>query len=311
MVITIVFFGTSEFAVPILQSLASDSRFTVSLVVTQPDRPAGRGQRLMPPPVKKTAQEMGLPVFQPESLRAPGSRERLEQVVADIYVVAAYGEILPKSILRLPLRGAVNVHPSLLPRYRGASPVQAAILNGDEETGITIIEMTARMDAGPILAQIRVPIAPRETAGELLARLAVLASQTLPDLVERYARGDIVPIPQDETQASYTRPLTKEDARIDWSKPGEEIERLVRAMQPWPRAWTMVDGRRLIVTSLDISHGDYILAPGQIHVDQDRLLVGTGSVPVILQEVVPEGRKSLSAIDWWRGARLTPDARFT
>lgn len=311
MAITLVFFGTSEFAVPILRSLASDSRFTVSLVVTQPDRPAGRGQRLMPPPVKKAAQELGLPVFQPDSVRAPGSRERLEQVPADVYVVAAYGEILPKAILRLPLRGAVNVHPSLLPRYRGASPVQAAILNGDEETGITVIEMTARMDAGPILAQIRVPIGPRETAGELLARLAMLASQALPDLLERYARGEIVPMPQDETQASYTRPLRKEDARIDWGKPADEIERLVRAMQPWPRAWTMVDGRRLIVAALDISREHSKLTPGQIQVNRDRLLVGTGTVPVILREVVPEGRKSLSGIDWWRGARLSQHARFT
>jgi len=311
MPVTIVFFGTSEFAVPILQALAGDPRFTVRLVVTQPDRPAGRGQRLTASPVKRVAQELGLPVYQPESLRSPESRKRLERVPADLYVVAAYGEILPKAILRLPQRGAVNVHPSLLPKYRGASPVQAVILNGDEETGITVIEMTARMDAGPILAQYRVPVLPRETAGELSARLAALAAEQLPDLLDRYVRGEIVPIPQDEAQASYTRPLTKADARIDWSRPAEEIERLVRAMQPWPRAWTMVDGRRLVVLCLDISSQEQKLAPGQIRIDPTRLLVGTGTHPVILIEVIPEGRKPTSGIDWWRGARLPHDARFT
>lgn len=311
MPVTIVFFGTSEFAVPILQALAGDPRFTVRLVVTQPDRPAGRGQRLTAPPVKHAAQELGLPVYQPESLRSPESRERLERVPADLYVVAAYGEILPKAVLRLPQRGAVNVHPSLLPKYRGASPVQAVILNGDEETGITVIEMTARMDAGPILAQYRVPVLPRETAGELSARLAALAAERLPALLDRYVRGEIVPIPQDEAQASYTRPLTKADARIDWSRPAEEIERLVRAMQPWPRAWTMVDGRRLLVLRLDISLEEHKLRPGQIHTDSTRLLVGTGTHPVDLVEVIPEGRKPTSGIDWWRGARLPHDARFT
>lgn len=310
MVLGIVFFGTADFAVPILRALAGDPRFVVRLLVTQPDRSAGRGQRPSAPPVKRVGLELGLEVWQPESLRLPESRRRLEGEVADLYVVAAYGEILPRALLRLPRSGAVNVHPSLLPKYRGASPVQAAILNGDEETGVTFIEMSARMDAGPILAQFRVPILPGETAGELSARLAVLAAEKLPEVLLQYARGELTPVPQDETVASYTRPLRKEDGRIDWTRPAEEIERLVRAMQPWPRAWTTVDGERLVVLRVDISLEGTPLQPRHIRVYADRLLVGTGTAPLILRQVLPEGRKPMSGIAWWRGARLPESARF-
>ncbi len=310
MVLEIVFFGTADFAVPILRALAGDPRFVVRLVVTQPDRPAGRGQRPSAPPVKRAGLELGLEVWQPEGLRLPESRRRLEGEATDLYVVAAYGEILPRTVLRLPRIGAVNIHPSLLPKYRGASPVQAAILNGDEETGVTFIEMSARMDAGPILAQFRVPIFPGETAGELSARLAVLAAEKLPEVLIQYARGELIPVPQDETAASYTRPLRKEDGRIDWTRPAEEIERLVRAMQPWPRAWTTVDGERLVVLHVDISQESTSLQPGHIRADSDRLLVGTGTAPVILTQVLPEGRKPMSGIAWWHGARLPESARF-
>jgi methionyl-tRNA formyltransferase len=308
---TVIFFGTAEFAVPLLHSLARDPRFLVRLVVTQPDRPAGRGRRLTEPPVKRAGLELALEVWQPESVRQPEARARLEREVVDLYVVAAYGEILPRAVLRLPRFGAINVHPSLLPKYRGASPVQAAVLNGDRETGVSFIVLTERMDAGPVIAQFVEEIGVAETAGELAARLAALAATKLPDVLDRYARGELTPIPQDEAQATYTRPLTKEDGRIDWGKSAAEIERLVRAMQPWPRAWTTVRGERIVVLRVHISQEALRLPPGSIHTINDCLLVGTGTDPLVLDELVAQGRKRHSGIEWWRGARLPEQTSFT
>lgn len=311
MAVETVFFGTSSFAVPILQALTRDERFVIGLVVTQPDRPAGRGRRLAAPPVKEAAQSLGLPVWQPETLRAAESQERLQAARADLYVVAAYGELLPRAVLRLPRHGAVNVHPSLLPAYRGASPVQAAILAGERTTGVTFIRMTVRMDAGPIIAQFPLEIEPRETAGELSERLAALAARQAPEVLWRYVQGELVPVPQDESRATYTRPLTKDSGRIDWSQSAEQVDRLVRAMQPWPRAWTLVDGRRLVVLDVGLPEVEVSVAPGHIQIHGDRVLVGTGTRPVSLERVLPEGRKPLSGSEWWRGARLSPCTKLT
>src|SRR5690606_29227459 len=266
MAISFVFLGSPAFAVPSLRALALDARFTIPLVVTQPDRPAGRGRRPRPPAVKDAAIELGLPVFQPETLRDPAAVERLAAAVPDVLVVVAYGEILRQSVLDLAPLGCLNVHPSLLPRYRGSSPVQAAILNGDTETGISIIKLVRRMDAGPIVAQRRVPLDGTETAGTLSERLAKLAAEMLPDVVAAWVAGELEAEPQDDAAAPYTRELTTADARIDWGKDAAEIERLVRAMQPWPKAWSILEGRRLAVLACDISHKPSTEPPGTINV---------------------------------------------
>lgn len=308
MPIRTVFFGSPTFAVPSLSALAHDPRFAVTLVVTQPDRPAGRGRRLQPPPVKQEAERLGLPVWQPETLRSEDAVERLAAERADLFVVVAYGEILTRRVLALPAHGCLNVHPSLLPRYRGSSPIQAAILNGDSETGVTIMLMVRRLDAGPIVAQRAVQLSGQETAGDLGERLARVAADMLPDIASRWVSGEIKAQPQDESCATYTRELRKEDGRIDWRRSAVEIERLVRAMNPWPGAWTRLEGRRLGVRAVDISNEHH--PPATIHQADHAVLVGTGTTAVRLLTVQPEGRGPMPAADWYNGARLAPGARF-
>lgn len=308
--IRIVFFGTPEFAVPSLERLVAQPDFSVVLVVTQPDRPAGRGRRLQPPPVKTRALELGLPVMQPERLRDPSTIEEIARLEPSLGLVVAYGELIPKALLDVPPHGFLNVHPSLLPRYRGASPIQAAILNGDPITGVSVILLTTRLDAGPIVHQVAVPVAPDDTAGSLSARLACVAADILPEVVRAWIAGRIVPLPQDETQATYTQPLTKEDGRIDWSLPAELIERLVRAMQPWPTAWTTIRGRLVRILKVQIHDAELSLPPGCLVVTRDALLASTGRGTLLLETVQPEGKRPMSALDWWRGARLEPGACF-
>lgn len=310
MPISVVFLGSPPFAVPSLQALAADPRFTIRLVVTQPDRPAGRGRQPRPPAVKEAAEALGLPVYQPETLRDPAAVDLLASPRADLFIVVAYGEILRQAVLDLPRHGCLNVHPSLLPRYRGSAPVQAAILNGDAETGVSIIKLIRRMDAGPILAQRRVPLDGTETAGSLSETLAAVAAAMLPDVAARWVAGEITPTPQDEAAATYTREITVADGRIDWSRQAAAIERLVRAMQPWPRAWTVLAGRRLVVLDCDISQRASTDPPGTINLGNRPPTVATGSTDLILLRVQPEGRREMAAEDWARGLRLPPGARF-
>ncbi|WP_448574770.1 methionyl-tRNA formyltransferase [Thermomicrobium sp.] len=306
----LVFFGTPEFAVPALRTLAAQSDFAVVLVVTQPDRPAGRGRGLQPPPVKVHAQELGLPCWQPETLRTAEAQARLAAVAPMLAVVVAYGKIIPASMLSVPRYGFLNVHPSLLPRYRGASPIQAALLNGDAITGISFIVMTAELDAGPILRQFAIPIAPDDTGATLGTRLAEIAAELLPDTIRDWLADRLVPVPQDEREATYTPPLTKADGRVDWSEPAERIERKIRALQPWPCAWTTVSGRRLILLRARLLETEIDLAPGCLSVTSTTVLVGTGTRPLALETVQPEGKRAMSALDWWRGARLASGTCF-
>lgn len=310
MLIRIVFLGSPEFAVPPLQSLAADSRVDVALVVTQPDRPAGRGRRLRPPALKTAATALGIPVFQPESLRSDDAVDRLRSVQADLFVVVAYGEILRRAVLDLPPHGCLNVHPSLLPRYRGSSPIQAAILNGDAETGISIIKLVRRLDAGPIVSQASLRLDGTETAGSLSERLAALAAEVLPDVVVEWVAGRLTAVPQDEDAATYTGEISKDDGLIDWRQDAVRIERLVRAMNPWPTAWSVVGGRRLAVLKCDISDEHFNTPPGTISATASGILVSTGSGTIRLLEVQPEGRRVMPASAWYRGARLAPGARF-
>ncbi|MDD3828414.1 MAG: methionyl-tRNA formyltransferase, partial [Anaerolineae bacterium] len=239
----IVFMGTPDFAVPSLQALARDHQ--VVGVVTQPDRPAGRGRRLVAPPVKEAAGALGLEVIQPPTLRRPEAVERLVAWRPDLVVVAAFGQILRPEVLAIPPHGCLNVHASLLPRYRGAAPIPAAILAGDERTGVTIMRMDEGLDTGPMLAQADWPIRPDDTTGSLTADLARLGASLLVEALPGWLEGRIAPRPQDDAQATYCRTLQKEDGLLDWALTASHLDRQVRACDPWPGAYTAWAGQRL------------------------------------------------------------------
>lgn len=307
--INVIFFGSPSFAVPSLSALAADERFRVLLAVTQPDRPAGRGKELRAPAVKAAAIERGIPVWQPDTLRSPEAMEYLKSLPADLYIVAAYGEIFRPEVLALPVHGVLNIHPSLLPRHRGSAPIPVAILNGEPETGVSVIKMVRKLDSGPVIARSTVPLKGTETAGSLSEQLAELSGEMIPDVAAGWVEGKLQAQPQAEELATYTRELTKEEGRIDWRLPATEIERRVRAMTPWPGAWTVLEGKRLRLLEVDISH-TLTLSPGTITRIEDAVLVGTGTSPIRLRRVQPEGRREVNAEDWCHGARLRPEARF-
>jgi methionyl-tRNA formyltransferase len=241
---SLVFAGTPEFAVPSLRAL-HDVGHEIALVITQPDRPAGRGRALTPSPVKSAALSLGLPILQPETFRAPGIADHLRSLDADAFVVVAYGEILRPEILSIPTRGVLNVHASLLPRWRGASPIPAAILAGDTETGVTIMLMDEGLDTGPILTQRSIPIADEDTTATLTPRLAELGAGLLSETLPRWLADDLTALPQDDATATTCRTLRKEDGRIDWRKPADHVSRMVRAYDPWPGAYTALNGETL------------------------------------------------------------------
>ncbi len=240
----IVFFGSPEFALPTLEALIASPHEVVA-VVTQPDRPAGRRHTLTPPPVKVAALAHGLPVLQPPKVSDEASVEALRAFDADVFVIAAYGQILRQRVLDLPKHGCLNVHASLLPRHRGASPIAAAILAGDEVAGVTIMEMVRALDAGPMVATVEEPILPSDTTGSLEARLAVAGARRLVEVIDGWASGAIAAVPQDEALVTYAPQLQRTDALIDWSRPAVDIWRAVRAYSPWPVAYTTYEGQEL------------------------------------------------------------------
>lgn len=298
----ILFLGTPSFAVIPLRALVAAGHEIVG-VVTQPDRPAGRSKALQAPPVKVAAVELGLPILQPATLNDEHMVEMIRALQPDIGVVAAYGEILRKRVLELPPLGYLNLHPSLLPLYRGPTPVSAAIMAGDEITGVSIIKLVRAMDAGPILAQATIPLPSDARTGPLTERLFEIGADLLVGVLPLYARGELQPQPQDEAQASYCRMLTRADGRIDWSLPALVIERMTRAYDPWPGAWTTWRGQVLKIGAARVDpewRGDD--APGTI-VDAQAGKVATGSGALVLLEVQPAGRRMMSARDWLRGQR--------
>ena len=232
----IVFFGTPDFAAPILERLGGDADFEVVEAVTRPDKPAGRRKALTAPPVKRAAATLGIPAYQPESLKITETVEHLKSLNADAFIVAAYGKILPKAVLDIPPFGCVNVHASILPKYRGASPISSAIAAGERETGVTIMRMDEKMDEGPVLAVSKVAVEDADTAETLGSRLAAAGAELLGPTLKLYLHEQLAPTPQNHAEATYTKILAREDGRIDWSRSAEEIERFVRAMQPWPQA---------------------------------------------------------------------------
>jgi len=299
--IDVVFMGSPAFAVPALKSAAE--QFNVTGVVTQPDRPAGRGRSLTQSPVKTAALALGIPVIQPEKLLH--NTEAILQIREwnpAVIIVAAYGKILRKELLEIPQLGCVNIHASLLPRWRGASPIQAAILHGDEKTGITLMRMDEGLDTGPILSQSSIEIKPEDTAGSLETRLSVLGSELMLETLPGYLSGFIKPVPQPSEGETYAPLLKKEDGRLDFSQPSDSLERQVRAFNPWPGCFTMLDGSPFKVHKA-FAVNERGAKPGKMSVIDGYPAVGTGSGLLVLSEVQPPGKKSRDGKQFLMGYR--------
>ncbi|MGH9657892.1 MAG: methionyl-tRNA formyltransferase [Bryobacteraceae bacterium] len=300
----VVFLGTPAFAVPTLERLLAAGHDVIE-VVTQPDRPQGRSQLVAAPPVKRCALKHGLPVYQPERIKRPEAVERLAALAADVMVVVGYGQIIPQTILDLAPRGIINVHASLLPKYRGAAPIQWAIANGETRTGVTTMRIDAGLDTGDMLLRAETPIGPDETAIELAQHLAAMGAGLL---VETLARGDIEPEPQNAAEATYAPILKKEDGRIDWRRPAAEIHNHVRGLQPWPGGHTTFRGQTLHVWKSRVDAGS--LAPGAIGRAGRRVLAGCGEGALELVEVQLEGKKRMTAEAFANGQRLGDNDRL-
>jgi len=308
----VVFFGTPEFAVPSLEALLA-SHHTVVGAVTQPDRPRGRGQRVSDCPVKHAAAARGVPVLQPERLKDPDFLGSLEALGADIGVVAAYGKILPGAVLDMPPLGLVNVHASLLPRYRGAAPVHRAVMAGDGETGVSIMRVVQALDAGGVFAAASVPIGPDDTSADVERALAALGARLLMDVLGPLASGESSETPQDESAATYAPRLRKEEGAIDWTADAARIHNQVRGLHPWPLASTVFAGRRLIVlrTRLVPATPAAGVPPGHIlEVTREALRVQCGSGVLEVLVVQPEGRRAMPARDFAAGHAVTPGLRL-
>ncbi|MBI4568361.1 MAG: methionyl-tRNA formyltransferase [Planctomycetes bacterium] len=316
----VVFFGTPDFARPSLEGLAR-SPHAVRLVVTQPDRPRGRSGQPAPPDLARVAAVLGIPLFQPEEVNAPESVAAISAARPDLLVVVAYGAMLREPLLRLAPLGAVNLHGSLLPRWRGAAPVQHAILAGDGRTGVSVQRMVTRLDAGPVLAARETPIGDRETAGDLFTRLAPLGAQLLVETVDRLAAGEVPGCEQDPSLVTWAPRLAKADGVVDWSRPAREIERFVRAMTPWPGARAVLavpGGRAVEMTLLAVTHapeatpeGFAPRAPGDAWCGADVIRVRTGEGDLLVESLQPAGKREVTAHEFLRGRRVLGAARFT
>jgi methionyl-tRNA formyltransferase len=291
--------GSPDFALPTLRALAR--HYEVVGVVTQPDRAAGRGKQLKPPPVKTLASELGLPLMQPEKLRLPEAMEQLHRWNPELIVVSAFGQILRKEVLDLPRFGCINVHASLLPRWRGAAPINAAILHGDPETGVTIMQMDVGLDTGPLLSQRSIPVAPDDTAGSLFEKLSVLGAELLIETLPGYLSGELQPIPQPEAGVTYAPMLKKEEGQLDFTQDADALERRVRAFNPWPGAFMDFEGAPLKIHRARAEAGN--ASPGQRLVHQGQPAVGARGGLFILEEVQPAGKKSMSGKSFLAGAR--------
>jgi len=282
----IIFIGTSQFAVPTLENLIKND-YHITTVITAPDRPAGRQQEITPPPVKRTALQYKISLLQPEKIRE--SKSKIIASKPDLIILAAYGQIIPQDILTIPPLGCLNLHPSLLPKYRGPSPIQTAILNGEEKTGITIMLMDEKMDHGPIISQKEITISLEETSQSLEKKLAKLAANFLMEILPQYIQGKTKPQAQDEIKATYTKTLKKEDGQIDWEKTAQEIERKVRAFYPWPGTWTYFNNQRVKILKAKV-----------IDKKQEAALA-TGKDFLLLEMVQPAGKKTMTGQEYFHG----------
>ena len=291
--------GSPDFALPSLRALANS--YQVLGVVTQPDRQSGRGRELKAPPVRKLALELSLPVIQPERLRQPDAMDQLRDWAPDLIVVAAFGQILRKDVLELPRFGCLNVHASLLPRWRGAAPINAAILHGDEETGVTIMKMDAGLDTGPTLTQRSIRLSRDDTAGSVTESLSRVGADLLIETLPDYLSGKVQPTPQPDEGVTYAPMLKKEEGRLDFTRAAEELERRVRAFNPWPGAFMDFEGTMLKVHRAHVDEGN--VPAGKRLVWRDQPAVGAGGGIFVLDEVQPPGKKSMSGKAFSSGAR--------
>ena len=307
----IAFFGTPQFAVPTLRKLLA-SRHQVCGVVTQPDRPRGRGRHVSDSPVKALALECGLRLLQPERLREPSFAETLREWEPDLGVVAAYGKLIPEEILSLPRLGMINVHASLLPKYRGAAPVQRAVIDGESQTGVTIMRLEKMLDAGAMLAKVTRPIGPDDTSDAVEHDLARLGARLLIDVVEQVASGTAQEELQDFMLCSYAARLTKEEGLIDWSLPASYIHNRVRGLYPWPHAYTYLDRERLILLKTRVEHETAEASPGTIvEVSRDALHVAAGHrTRIAIEQIQREGGRPLQTREFIAGHTVRPGARF-
>ncbi|MCZ8511425.1 methionyl-tRNA formyltransferase [Paenibacillus filicis] len=305
----VVFMGTPEFAVASLQTLLQDLRVEVVGVVTQPDRPVGRKRVLTPPPVKAEALKHGLPVLQPERMRRPEAVEAVRALQPDLIVTAAFGQILPKTVLDLPKLGCINIHASLLPKYRGGAPIHYAVMNGDPVTGVTIMYMAEGLDTGDMISRVEVPIGDNDTTGTMFEKLSIagakLLSETLPDLLE----GRVQAMPQNDEEAVYSPNISREQERIDWSKSAVDVWNLVRALHPRPGAFTLWNGEVLKVWRCAKPESGTAAKAGAlpgtiVGFGEDGLEVATGSGVLRITELQPAGKKAMAAGEWVRGGQV-------
>jgi methionyl-tRNA formyltransferase len=305
----LVFAGTPQAAVPALDALLK-SGHEVAAVVTRPDAPAGRGLHLEPSPVARRAAEAGIEVLKPARPRDPEFIDRLRQIAPDVVPITAYGALIPQSVLDIPAQGWVNLHFSLLPAWRGAAPVQHAILHGDDITGATTFRLVRELDAGPVFGVVTEPIRPRDTAGDLLGRLAVSGAELLVATLDGIESGQLEARPQPAEGVTLAPKITAEDARVRWDQPATAVDRQIRASTPGPGAWTMLGDARLKLWPVDPAPDDVasagLLAPGEVRVLRSGVLAGTATTPVGLGDVQPPGKRRMRAVDWARGLRQDP-----
>ncbi|XOQ48993.1 MAG: methionyl-tRNA formyltransferase [Eubacteriales bacterium] len=301
----IIFMGTPDFAVPCLQSIIE--KHTVCAVFTQPDKPKGRGYALTPPPVKVLAQEKNIPVYQPKTLRTEEAAQLIRDLNPDAIVVVAYGKILPKEILAVPPYGCINVHASLLPKYRGAAPIQWAVINGEKETGVTTMYMAEGLDTGDMLLKEKTEIGPEETAGELHDRLSQLGAELIIKTLQGIEEGTIQRIPQGDSETCYASMLTKELSHVDWNKPAQEIHNLVRGLSPWPVANTTFHGKLLKIHKTKIADGYSGEAGHPVNANGAFIVCCGGNTALELLEVQYEGKKRMSGKDFLRGHPIEED----
>ncbi len=300
----IIFMGTPAFANQTLMSLATDPDFEIVGVFTQADKPVGRGRILTPPPIKTLAESQNLKIFQPQKIKT--EIETIKNLKPDLIVIVAYGQIIPQEILDIPPFGCLNVHASLLPKYRGASCLNAPIINGDQETGITIMKIDAGLDTGPILRQAKIQLTGQETLENLHDKLALLGAEILPETIKSFIKGDIKPRAQDNSQASYVGTIKKSDGKIDWRLPANKIERLIRAYNPWPGTYAKSGEKtiKIIAVSNQIINSNNHLI-GELFFLDDKLAVQCGQDSLVILKLQAEGKKIMTSQEFWRGHKLS------
>ena len=298
----VVFLGTPDFAVPSLKAI-NNSKHKIVAVVTQPDKPVGRRAVVTPSPVKVCAEELGLKVLQYSKISAEGIDD-LKSLAADIMVTCAFGQILSEEVLGIAPHGVVNVHASLLPKYRGSAPIQYSVINGDAVTGVTIMQTEKGIDTGDILAVSKVSVGDDETAGDLFDKLSLIGAKLIAETLDKIENGDIVPVKQDDNEATYVKMIKKSDALIDWSKPSRTVNNLIRGMNPWPVAYTVFNGKAIKIYSAKALDKSFDCRPGQVAVANKKLVVGCGVGSLEIVELQPEGGRRMSAKDYLLGRKI-------